>query len=330
VKPDDKGAISIPEMAAGDCYVAMCSNDGGLIGLFKSKIEKGKVADTALSIPAAGAVEGVLIDENGKPKADDEVYLTPLTAMTVPVQRAAVQNVWRDFCPVAITDSNGGFSFPKVPAGEYVLTSANFSLYRVTVKEGETSKAEIHIAKTVKPLLSIKAAAGEKPLTELFVRIVEVCPDGTLLPVEEQHGGLKYTMAYGAPFPVGKYVFLVGELSDKRGVIRPVEIGPDTTTIEMEISWPQGTCAITGKIAVDPAAESIRPKVLFAMGEKSFATAYSEPDGSFRFTGLPPGKYKIFERRFTFDFLCVNGKDYFSVKEVTVEEGKNLEGVEIP
>lgn len=329
VKPDDKGVVSVADMPAGPCYVAVCDKEDELIALFKSHIEKNKTAQTTLNIPAAGAIEGLLIDENGKPKPDDEVCLAPILPIQVPAQTAAIVRTWKRLFPVAVTGIAGKFSFAKVPAGDYVLINGQYSQCRVTVKEGATSNAELHIVKMVKATIAITAPPGEKPLEEPFIRICQACPDGALLPVDELRVSTGAT-SYSRDLPAGKYIFLVGEISDRCGAVVPVEIGQDAKSLEVQVSLPKGTCSIAGKIAVDPAAQGIRPKVLFAMGEKSFATAYSEPDGSFKFSGLVPGKYKIFEKRFTFDFLCANTKDYLLIKEITVEEGKDVTGVEIP
>ena len=329
VKPDEKGVVSVADMLAGPCYVAVCDKEDELIVLFKGEIAKDKKAETTFNIPAAGAIEGLLTDENGKPKSDDEVCLAPLLPTGVPAQTAGIVRTWKRLFPVAVTGNAGKFSFAKVPAGDYILINGQYSQCRVTVKEGATSNAELRVVKTVNATIAITAPPGEKPLEEPFIRICQACPDGALLPVDELRVSTG-TSSYGRDLPAGKYIFLVGEISDRCGAVVPVEIGQDAKSLEVQVSLPKGTCSIAGKIAVDPGALSLRPKVLFAMGEKSFATAYSEPDGSFKFSGLVPGKYKIFEKRFTFDFLCVNGKDYFSVKEVTVEEGKTVEGVEIP
>jgi hypothetical protein len=328
-KPDQNGVAGVSDIPQGPCYLAVCNNDDELIALFKSHIEKDKTAQTTLNIPAAGAIEGLLIDANGQPKPNDEVYLAPLLPTGVPAQTAALVREWKRLLPVAVTGNAGKFSFAKVPAGDHILINGKYSQCRVTVKEGATSNAELHIVKMVNATIAITAPPGEKPIEEPFVRICQVYPDGALLPVDELRVSTGAT-SYGRDFPAGKYIFLVGEISDRCGAVVPVEIGQDATSLEVQVSLPQGTCSIAGKIAVDPAVQSTRPKVLFAMGEKTFATAYAELDGSFKFSGLVPGKYKIFERRFTFDFLCINAKDYFPIKEITVEEGKTVEGVEIP
>jgi hypothetical protein len=65
-----------------------------------------------------------------------------------------------------------------------------------------------------------------------------------------------------------------------------------------------------------------------AIGEKYSAKTLVELDGSFKFEGLQPDKYRIFVE--SSDGLCVNSQEYVPSKEVVVEEGKNVEGVEIP
>jgi hypothetical protein len=51
-------------------------------------------------------------------------------------------------------------------------------------------------------------------------------------------------------------------------------------------------------------------------------------DGSFELAQVPPGRYRIVV--LSLEQMCLNRNDFVPVKEVTVEEGKNVEGVTIP
>jgi hypothetical protein len=336
VAPGAGGVIEAKALNEGMYYVSMFAKDGRMIAVFRVNIEKGKTAEAKFNVPGLGKVEGTLTDSAGVVMPGVEVTLMP-DSMTMSlgmmlIMSSEVMEGMVKLTPKAIADENGHFVFDSVPEGDYVLMPEGQGgvpeVGLVHVTAGETAKGDMQLHEPMEVGLTFKNKG--MPSDVLLLAQRSAGPLGLIIPprigsVAQLNEGDTPKLAGIHP---GKYTLIM--MGNRPfGGMQQIEVTPETKNIDVDMPV-MGPLAVRGKITrmsdvlMTPAGIGI----VLAIGERSFAFGYVFADGSFEIRGLMPGKYRLWP--VSLDELCVNRADLMHFKEVTLEEGKNLEGVEIP
>lgn len=332
-KAAGKGVFEKSGLTAGPCYVTVLDKDRKLLAMFKTVIEAGKHTEAAFTLPDAGAVAGTLRDGDGRAIPCAEVILLPDTMLAFFSAWTYVERTLDPFWRYFATDNEGRFRFDKIPAGKWILRVRGGAL-PLEVKAGETAHVDFNIGKPFDVTVTLKMPAGEKIPSRASI---------SLKPVARNAGGMTDECDVGCSGLLadntarlhgvrpGRYCIGIST-NGENGIValREVEITAENRNIEVEASLKPGARAISGKAmnlnGISPV--SYRTACVVARGENSFTMLPLAPDGSFRLENLKPGKYRIFVMGL--DEICVNRDKCDPVKEVTVADDKDVEGLTLP
>jgi hypothetical protein len=335
---EGNGVFAAKDVPEGPCYVSVLNKDGRLIALYKTVIEKGKENEIAFTLPGAGAIEGTLTDADGDTIPSTEVALVPDKMMATYVAGVYPSPVQNMFLSTVTTDNDGKFAFDKVPEGNYLLYLQGIDTQTalpLIVKADETARADFRLGRPFDMTITLNlpegetmppsAYAGLTPATNSDARMATIFMEGYFYALNmENHPATIHGIR------PGKYWLQITASGDQPDVLREVEITPETKNVDVGISLKPGRQKISGAVKnlhshlpgmFDTGAVIARSDDLIVM-------QVLEPDGSFELRNLPPGKYRVCA--VNLDELCVNRADCSPVKEVTVEEGRDVEGVSIP
>jgi len=335
-----EGVIEAKGLAEGANYVSLFDKSGRLLGIVKTIVEKGKVADVKMNLPGMGKVEGTLTDAAGVKMAGATVLLMPDSfTMSILMLLLAVPRHQQPMVeppmvmPTAITDEKGRFKFDEVPEGNYYVVPGGQAgmaeIWPLAVKAGDAAKADVQLHESLDVALTFKkepeghegAILVEKGANPLGI-VIPPCR-GVMINSRRDNA---WKLTGVRP---GKHIIAV--LGDRPfGLLQEIEVKADTKSIEIESLIEMGGLSIKGKITQVSSVFFVPPGLgmVVAKGEHWFALGIVLPDGSFEIRGLHPGKYRLIP--LSLDDACTNRADVIPVKEVTLEEGKNLEGVTIP
>ena len=125
----------------------------------------------------------------------------------------------------------------------------------------------------------------------------------------------------------GKYK-LIALKGTNYGVIKDIELKDGQSLSDIELALPDETRTLSGRIPnymPSNASSYLSYDSIIAVGEYiAFGKIYA--DGTFKLT-IPPGKYKL--HRLGPHLVCNNTRDNVKPLEVVIEEGKDLEGIEL-
>ena len=333
VTPDKGGVFEARGLVEGAYYVSLFDKNGMLIAVFRTDVEKGKAADVKLNVPGVGKIEGVLTDSAGNKMSGAEVTLMPDSVTMSLAMLLMAEFGPGKFMPTAIADENGRFTFDAAPEGNYVLVPGGQAgvpeTRLVSVTAGNSVNADMQLLEPMDVTLTFK----EKPEQTSGMLVAENSAGLLRLAIPPSPGTVVETHGEGPPklsgIRPGKHVLLI--VGDRPfGFLQQIEVTPDTKSIEVEGPFDIGKQTIKGKITRlwDVLIIPTGMGLVLAVGERSFALGFVFPDGSFEIYGLHPDKYRLMP--VSLDEACTNRADIVHLKEVTVEEGKDLEGVEIP
>ena len=337
VKPGKDGTVEAKGLPEGLCYISVYGRNSRFIGAYRADIRKDVVSEVTFNTPGVGEVEGVLTGTGGKPLPGVEVTLTPdsLAAFLGFSRFSGHNNVLR----VAKTDEKGRFRFEKVPKGDYVLSHKTISPYpdvkHVKVKAGESHKADIKLRKPVNASVKLDAPRTGDRYTQIALvdlsgnttGLSMITPGSMIIPDRwyRSYGGCDLSGIYP-----GSYRIFISEPESQTTISRVVEIKPDTRKVEIKGTFEPGACTVSGRLLHRTTGITVPfgLGLVLAVSDGYAATGLIWPDGTFKFEKLHPGTYRL--HILSVDSMCVNGAEFRSVKEVTVEEGADIEGIIIP
>ena len=334
--PGKGGSFEAKDILEGPCYISVFTRENRLLALFRADVEKKKVGKLTLNLPGVGKVEGTLRDDAGKPTPGVEMTLMPDSMMLSTAMSGSRESA-ASVLITAMTDEKGRFSFDAVPEGAHRLFTRESDFWpdirHVAVKPGEVKKIEFRRRKPVDVTVTVKLPEGEKEPEITFANLAAVGANPTGVvplnpsaaePSKLKDGKVRFTGLYP-----GRYYLLIVKSPGFTGILREIEVKPGTKNIEIEGTFKPGGCSVSGKLTqVSPSGLFFGMEFLIAWGERHLAACLVGPDKLFKLEGLHPGKYRLFTM--SLDEMCVNGAKYFSVKEITVEEGADIEGITIP
>lgn len=270
----------------------------------------------ATSAAAAGPVSGVVVeDRSGNPVGFAEVRVVRLT------DAAVLANLE--------TDSDGRFRSPELAAGEYRLRISKPNYLDATLPfrvEDSSPQSEPLSAKLVRygaiagrvtdaegqPLsgatvFAMKRAADDAPLRpslDRAGRVAQVDETGAYRLYHLPPGRYAVAVAYGhSTLAVGTYGGLEPVPAAGSGVLLfpsnahpktfEVSSGDEYAGIDFAVA-PGGTCSVRGKVESPDSRTGVWLS-LVAHDQPALATAVAqaEPNGDFRFDGIPPGSYDL-------------------------------------
>jgi len=122
----------------------------------------------------------------------------------------------------------------------------------------------------------------------------------------------------------GKYR-VCAQGADRFTLVNRIEIGENDTTKEVELRLPERVQKFSGRVRDFPCERTYDGSTVRLEGD-SIAFAHINPDGTFE-VAAPPGKYRIFLSRDIQMYLTDEEKN--GLKEITIEEGEDLTGIEL-
>ena len=335
-----KGVYEIKDAPEGPCYISILDKKRNVVAMLKASVEKDKKSELTLNLPGVGKVEGTLCDDEGNALPSTMLLLVPDKMMTCLMSMITLVFGGNAAFPVAMTDADGRFSFDNVPAGPYVLYQQDFSGVALTrlvdVKAGESVKIDFRTGKPIDVTVNLKLPAGQQMPYDTKASMFPVATNplrSALLGMALDYNGqvIGQTARFWGVIP-GKYRVWIGGTIMQSPATREIEVTPGMKAIDMDLSFERGKQSISGRV---PAAQDFLSlakgmnfNIVFAAAENWFTAASIMPDGSFKLTGLRPGKYRI--AVLSLDEMCTNSADLLPAKEVTVAEGKDVEGLTIP
>lgn len=240
----------------------------------------------------------------------------------------------RAFIP-ATTDAAGRFAFDNVPIGDHVIVLMGYGdtgdMRTVTVAAGETNAVDFRLEKPVEIVVTLKHPAGKEyegydfnigPTGKKFWPFILCYWKRSAIPTSD---AIRIPPMYPGNCKISIYYHWGSE-----HISRDIEITPQTRSVEFECAMKplqKGPCTIAGKV-IHQCTWYWFSRVT-AEGEQDSYTGRMQSDGSFEIRGLPPGKYRLSVGNII-DEMCMNREQFQEAVEVTVEEGKDAEGVEIP
>ena len=321
---DKKGRFKLDKVLEGENYITILDTNGSLLGLYRINTVKGKTTRINIKLPPVSNVAGRLLDRKGKPLGGTLLILRdrrsidafPSGVIPSPLPK---QNVFT-------TDRNGRFHLGLLAEGGYLINADNLSLvWSIDVKGGsETNVALKQLGtSTVSGKLSgntdavtITLTPADSPFSDTWFRTdVRLTDDGKF----------KITGVCPGKYPVKALSGTMGY-----GCLAEIEVkeGQSLSGIELDLS--SHAQRISGKISKYhppggndysyPSSDTVVASGSF------FARAEVRADGSFEFYA-PPGKYKL--HRLGPHLVCNNTRDNVKPLEIVIEEGKDLEGIEL-
>jgi hypothetical protein len=335
---DKEGNFEAKDIPEGACYISLFDKKGEFIGLFRSDIEKDKNVDVKFNLPDAGTLEGTLTDDAGNPVAGKMLVLVParMVSFIIMDQRVMWNNQPEGF-PSATTDEKGAFRFDKICEGQYVLITWEDKTFTdpkpVTIKGGEAVKLDYRLQKSLDIEVTAKVPSPDNEFERPYgaVLMYTILPDTPgVFRIVARHERPGATTENGVTvlrgiYP-GKYSLIV-DMGAMNGLSKTIEVTQDTKKIDVDLAPAAGQTTLSGTVKDFVYTTWVIHEV-FAVGEKYCAWAPIMPDGTFKFANLQPDTYRLCT--YSIDEICLNRKTPPLVKTVTVEEGKDLEGVEIP
>jgi hypothetical protein len=336
----DKGVFEMQGVLEGPCYISVVDKDRRLMAMFRTDAEKGKLNQVTLNMPAVGKIEGTLLDDEGNSMPSVAVFLVPVETASLLSNSYVYTSMQDGLYPIAITDSDGKFSFDKVPEGTYALvTLRDNGITTVTrfvkVDAGGTAKANLVWGKPLDVTLTLKTPPGEKIPENLQLQVLPL-PDDPLrlvlmpvsmdLPLQIADVTTRLCGVYE-----GKYRCISAMPGNPwSGAWGTMEITAAKKDVEMVMSFRRGGRCVSGRFTKSQGTlpGTTERGMVFIAGPQCFTAVRIMPDGSFKAGGLQPGKYRIYT--LCDDAMCCNADDYVPEKEIVIEEGKDLEGLTIP
>jgi uncharacterized GH25 family protein len=331
--PDKNGMFEVKALNEGTYYVSLFDKGGKFVAVFRTTVEKGKTADVKLNVPGVGKIEGTLTDAAGNTLPGMEVMLMP-DSMTMSLGMFLLMELGPlQTMPTTIADENGRFTFDSVPEGDYVLMpngQAGIPETRlVSVTGGDTANADMQLHEPMDVALGFKEKTGTSPV----IILAENSAGPLHLVIPPSRDAVIFSF-FAEPAKLngvrpGKHVLiLLG--GGAYGSLHPIEVKPDTQSIDVEGPLERGAQSIKGKITrlSDVMIVPQGVGLILAVGERSFALGCVLPDGTFEIHRLQPDKYRLMP--VSLAEACTNRADVLHLTEVTVEPGKDVEGVEIP
>ena len=330
------GFFVAKDLSEGACYVRLFGRDGGVLATYRVDVEAGKTTEATLAIPDKGDVDGALCDDEENPIPNEIVSLMPYYPALWSLR--AFENVYLN--PVlspfdASTDNDGHFIFRGVPEGKYFLLIEHNDgvpeVRVVSVKPGVKNKIKCRLEKPFSVTVTLKMPEGESIPENAVLNLVSLDRNPSGYAIDRSAwAGIKGKTVEIEGICSGRYLVEIVAGDSKCGPARQVEITPQNRQIEMAASFKPGNQKISGKIRNLHGKDHFPfyGECVVAVSDTYRAEGLINDDGSFELAQVPPGRYRIVV--LSLEQMCLNRNDFVPVKEVTVEEGKNVEGVTIP
>ena len=253
-------------------------------------IESQPSATETFPLSRLGTLEGMVVDENGQPQADQAVLLyrrdRGLGSMTLP-ERAK-----------AITDKTGRYRFTSVPPSEYIAavdfrsTTMPVSVseaYRRALQTGEGRRMDARLAESMAPVprpplqgTTLALGAFQFSLEDgaRRPRQIDVSPEGKIMGVATTYAPGVTSFAEATAYPVGS--------------------GQNLTGVNIRVRR-QATVRVSGSLtgpadAISHVGLRLVPKGADNIDRASFGDAaqtVTDAKGQFSFLGVLPGDYVL-------------------------------------
>jgi len=330
----ENGVFAVENVSSGACYVSVIGKDGSVRAFYRADVRKGEMTEATFILPDVGTVEGVLYDHEGNVLPSERIMLSPDRAKMLTICREWDRNAGTG--AATDTDNEGRFRFSKIPAGKHILfinhNEGEPEMRFIEVKVGETTRAKIVLDKPFSVTFTLKMPEGKNPPKDAAFYLMRVANNsaGFIHGFDYYYSSYEKSPAVISGVYPGKYLVRLTSGNGQCAEVKEIEITPATHEIEVDVSFKLGKQKISGKIKNlhGPDRVPFFGECVIALNDVYKAEADINDDGSFEFTAMPPGKYRIIV--LSIEQMCLNRDEYIPVKEVTVEEGRDLEGVTIP
>jgi len=340
---DKKGRFRMPKIQEGEWGITVLDmNDRPIILQKDFKVEPGKTTEVTLQLQALGSLEIELVDHEGKPLAGAQPDLigfgSPAHFMPTQLKKFFYLEWGSGF---VTTDEEGKCKFENLlpgvyrlfkrrPSSQYLVMMVQVPLMgKVTVKADKTEKVKFRVPKTTS-IEGTLTARHDRLCNVIVFRQAATFLGMFIMPVGRKDGvkpGEKFKVE---GIPPGKYIIAATARGDDMIVstyTTEIEVKEGVPVKGIELKFPEKTQKISGKLKDYKGKPSPALDEVIIFYGPALAGAKINPDGTFE-TQAPPGEYKVY--RINIYNVMKGEQPAPKPIEITIEEGKDLTGVEIP
>jgi hypothetical protein len=322
---DKDGSFTVSGLCEGKWRLVIRDFEDNIIGRETFTIQKDKTTGVKAQLKSVGSLDIVFPDLK---ESDGNDSLLTLSTSDDTYGGYSLYN-YPSQARIIVPGANKKYSVGRLPEGQYRLSaqvmedsgSVGFSL-PVEVNAGQAAAldAPLHKTLTLKikglPLRGVHWGLQLFPGYEMasdssnrLVRYVALSADGT---------------AEVRSLMPGKY-HVIATSNDKRSYITDIEIGKDDASKEVELRLPGKLRTFSGRVRNYAYGRYAGGSYVVLLGD-SVCEVSVQPDGTFE-GKVPQGKYKIFLKGAIAVDLTDDEKR--GLKDITIEDGKDLTGIEL-
>ncbi|MFH1549228.1 MAG: carboxypeptidase regulatory-like domain-containing protein, partial [Planctomycetota bacterium] len=337
---DRKGRFNVPNIREGRWDITVLGMDNRPLVEKDFEIEPDKKTDIALQLQALGTLDIELVDHEGKPLAGAQLGLTGPGSTAPFLATSSTKFFYLEWGNIFVTtDEEGKCKFESLLPGVYRLSKISPLpqhmgifliplMWKVTIKADKTEKVKFRVPKTT-TIEGTLTARHDRLCTVSVFRQAATFLEMFIMPVAIQRNvkpGAKFKVE---GVPPGKLVIVAVTKGDMlvSSYTMEIEVKEGVPVKGIELKFPEKTQKISGKLKDYKGKPSPAPDGIIIFYGPALASAKVNPDGTFELE-MPPGKYKVHR----IHIRDVKSGEQPAPKpiEITIEEGKDLTGIEVP